>query len=58
MSDDGEEQPKVIEVPEEPGKRFFISHMNSYTGRVLLEELRNAHKVKEAYAAHTFIGTI
>ena len=54
MSDNEDDQPKVVEVPEEPGKRFFISHMNSYTGRVLLEELKNAHKVREEYAAHTF----
>jgi hypothetical protein len=58
MSDNEDDQPKVVEVPEEPGKRFFISHMNSYTGRVLLEELKNADKVKEEYAAHTFQGTI
>ena len=58
MSDDGEEQPKVIEIPEEPGKKFFISHVNSYTGRVLIEELKNADKVKEEFAAHTFQGTL
>jgi hypothetical protein len=44
---DNEEEVKVVEVPEEPGKRFFISHVNSYTGRVLMEELRNAETVKE-----------
>jgi hypothetical protein len=54
MSDDGEEEVKKVEVPEEPGKSFFISHINSYTGKTLYDELRNAHTVKEEYAAHTF----
>ena len=38
MSDD-EEEVKIVEVPEPPGKKFFISHINSYTGRALLKEL-------------------
>lgn len=58
MSENGEEEAKVIEVPEEPGKSYFISHINSYTGKTLYEQLKNADKVKEAYAAHTFQGTI
>jgi hypothetical protein len=58
MSDNEDEQPQIVEVKEEPGKKFFISHINSYTGKVLLDELRNAHKVKEEYAAHSFMGTI
>lgn len=58
MSDNGEEEEKVIEVPEEPGKKFFISHVNSYTGRALLKELNNKETVKEEFAAHTFSGTI
>ena len=45
-------------MPEEPGKKIFISHVNSYTGRVLMAELDNKHKVKEEYAAHTFCGTL
>ncbi len=46
------------EIKEEPGKKFFLSHLNSYTGKSLLKELRNEHLVKEAYAAHTFVGTL
>jgi len=57
MSDD-EEEVKVVEVPEPEGKKFFISHINSYTGRALLGEIRNEHTVKEAYAAHSFSGTL
>ena len=58
MSDNEDDQPKVVEVPEEPGKSYFIAHINSYTGKTLYEQLKNADKVKEAYAAHTFQGTI
>ena len=52
-----------IEVPkeepkEEPGKKFFLSHVNSYTGKALLKELRNETLVKDPEAAHTFIGTL
>lgn len=32
--------------------------MNSYTGKALLKELRNDKLVKEAYAAHSFVGTL
>lgn len=53
----GQEEP-VVEVKEEPGKKFFIAHLNTYTGKTLLKELRNEHLVKEAYAAHTFVGTL
>ena len=45
-------------VREDPGKRFFISHLNSYTGRALCRELRNEHMVREQHAAHTFSGTL
>mmetsp|Transcript_16040 Transcript_16040/g.27042 ORF Transcript_16040/g.27042 Transcript_16040/m.27042 type:complete len:425 (+) Transcript_16040:21-1295(+) len=59
MSDvDEEEQPVVVEVKEEPGKKFFISHINSYAGLVLYQELQNKHLVKEEFAAHTFHGTL
>ncbi len=40
------------------GKRFFISHLNSYTGRAIARELRNEHLVKEQHAVHTFCGTL
>ena len=59
MSDYGDEvEEKKVEVKEEPGKKFFLAHMNSYTGKALLKELQNAHQVKEEYAAHTFVGTL
>jgi len=58
MSEADEAEAKPIEVPEEPGKKFFISHVNSYTGRALLKELNNKDTVKEEWAAHTFDGTL
>jgi hypothetical protein len=58
MSDNEEEEVKVVEVKEEPGKKFFISHINSYTGRALLKEIYNKNTVKEEWAAHTFHGTL
>ena len=58
MSEADEAEAKPIEIPEEPGKKFFISHVNSYTGRALLKELNNKDTVKEAWAAHTFDGTL
>lgn len=58
MSEDGDQEIPKEEPKEEPGKKFFVAHMNSYTGRALLKELRNESLVKEAYAAHTFNGTL
>jgi len=58
MSDDGEEEVKVVEIPEPDGKRFFISHINSYGGQALLKTLYNADTVKEERAAHHFVGTL
>jgi hypothetical protein len=59
MSDDENSQEEVKkEIPEPPGLKFFLSHMNSYTGKALLEELKNSHLVKDPAAAHTFIGTL
>lgn len=62
MSEDGSDQEQEIvkePVREEPGKRFFVSHLNSYTGRALCRELRNDHTVQEVdWAAHTFAGTL
>jgi hypothetical protein len=57
--EEDQEQQQVKEVVrEDPGKRFFISHLNSYTGRALCRELRNEHMVREQHAAHTFSGTL
>ena len=60
MSDEeGSQAEQPVEVlREDPGKKFFLSHLNSYTGKALLKELRNDTSVKEEYAAHTFIGTL
>ena len=59
MSDDENQEDVPKEPPkEDPGKRFFISHLNSYTGKALLKELRNEKEVREAYAAHIFNGTL
>lgn len=60
MSDEDDQQPEIIKPPprEEQGKRFFISHLNSYTGRALCKELKNEHTVREPeWASHTFSGT-
>ena len=60
MSDDDGSD---IEVPkeepkEEQGKKFFLSHVNSYSGKTLLQELRNEKLVKDENAAHIFVGTL
>lgn len=40
MSDYGDEEvEQKIEIKEEPGKKFFLAHMNSYTGKALYKEL-------------------
>ena len=42
MSDEGSEKAEEIkEIPEEAGKKIFISHVNSYVGRVLHKQLDN-----------------
>jgi len=57
--EDGEEVEVPKEEPkEELGKRFFLAHLNTYTGMALLKELKNAHLVKDPEAAHTFYGTL
>ncbi len=44
MSEYGSEQEEQkVEVKEEPGKKFFLAHLNSYTGKALLNELKNEH---------------
>ena len=60
MSDEDDQEQQVIKEPprEDPGKRFFVSHLNSYTGRALLKELKNDHLIREAHALHTFAGTL
>ena len=62
MSDEDDlQEQEVLKVPvrEEAGKRFFVSHLNSYTGRTICKELNNEHLVREpAWASHTFCGTL
>lgn len=62
MSDEDElQEQEIIKEPqrEEQGKRFFISHLNSYSGRTLCKELKNEHLVREVdWASHTFCGTL
>jgi hypothetical protein len=60
MSDEDDQEQQVIKEPprEDPGKRFFVSHLNSYTGRALLRELKNDHLIREPHALHTFTGTL
>ena len=58
MSEEGEGEEEVKVIPEEPGKKFFISHVNSYTGRALFKELNNKGQTKEEYAEHAFSGTL
>ena len=58
---DGEEQVEVIQPPprEPPGLKFFVAHLNSYTGKALYQELQNSHLVREPeWASHTFAGTL
>jgi len=60
MSEEGEQETEIVQAPirEPNGKRFFVSHLNSYTGRTICKELRNDHLVMEPHAAHTFSGTL
>jgi|APCry1669189733_1035249.scaffolds.fasta_scaffold295987_1 hypothetical protein len=57
---DNEEEEKV--VPKEPvvmpPKTFFISNINSYTGKVLLEELRISKDPMIDLSKYKFIGTL
>ena len=58
MSDEGSEQKVKEKEPEPDGKKFFISHCNSFTGKALLAELNNKGKCEEERAEHTFCGTL
>lgn len=60
MSDEDDQEQQVIKEPprEDPGKTFFVSHLNSYTGRALLRELKNDHLIREPHALNTFVGTL
>jgi len=60
MSEDGSEIAEEVKIiPEEPGKKIFISHINSYTGRVLQNQLDNKAKCRDPeFAGHKFVGTL
>ena len=60
MSDDeGSQQEEIKEIPEEPGKKIFISHINSYVGKVLYNQLDNRAKCKDPeFAGNRFCGTL
>jgi len=60
MSEEGSEQQEEIkEIPEEPGKKIFISHINSYVGRVLFSQMDNRDKCKDVeFAGNKFCGTL
>jgi hypothetical protein len=57
MSEEGSEAPAPEPVPPPPGKKFFISNVNSFVGQSLIEELRNDHLVDDPVSVHTFVGT-
>jgi adenylate kinase len=59
MSDS--EQEEIIKPPpkEEPGKKFFLAHSNTYEGMALFKELYNRDTCREPeLAAHSFVGTV
>lgn len=60
MSEFDEDQEIVKEPPrEEPGKKFFLAHSNTYEGLSLFKELYNREKCREPdWAAHSFVGTV
>lgn len=59
MSDDEEQVVPKPPKPEDPGKRFFLSHSNSHEGMALFKELYNRDKCRDPdLAAHTFVGTV
>jgi len=47
MSEYGEEEAKIPAIPPTLGKKFFLSHCNSYEGLALFKELWNKEKVQE-----------
>jgi len=58
-SEEGSEKPQKEPEPEQPGKRIFLSHSNSYEGMALFKELYNREQCRDPeLAAHTFVGTV
>jgi len=61
MTDSEKEEADVVVPPprEEPGKKFFLSHANTYEGMALFKELYNKDDcVEPEWAAHSFVGTV
>ena len=50
MSDDGSEEAKIVALPPTLGKKFFLSHCNSYEGLAVFKELWNKNKAKKEKA--------
>lgn len=58
---DSENDEEIIKEPEpeQPGKKFFLSHCNSYEGQAMFKQLWNRDTCREPeLAAHSFVGTI
>jgi hypothetical protein len=49
MSDDGSEEAKIVALPPTLGKKFFLSHCNSYEGLAVFKELWNKNNVEEMF---------
>lgn len=59
MSDsEGDEAPQIKEPVVMPPKTFFISHINSYTGKVLKEELAKNRNPDIDISQYKFHGTL
>jgi hypothetical protein len=59
MSDGEEEEKVVVKVPVVmPPTTFFISNVNSYAGKVILEELRVSKDPMIDLSNYKFIGTL
>jgi len=74
MSESGEEEEKIVALPPTLGKKFFLSHCNSYEGLAVFKELWNKENVQEQFKKNeesyteqefvdtdyinTFVGTI
>ena len=60
MSEYGSEEEVIKEPPpEQPGKKFFLAHANSYEGQAMFKTLYNRDTCRDPeLAAHSFVGTI
>jgi hypothetical protein len=59
MSENGEETEQKKEYVPIPGKRFFLSHCNTYEGRAIFDALWNKDKCRVPdVESHAFRGTV